>query len=147
LKGFADDVFAVGVDGRAISPFAISSSKSLRSSVSASSASTAGGQFSLFCASITCSFGEWKVVAIVTTFVVISPKTFGDPSFLGDGKSSLRVEPKSSSTSMGLCCVPAHLAGLDLIALLKAAEAASDVIALMRFIGRILPLGWPSFCG
>ena len=76
-----------------------------------------------------------------TTFVVTSPKTLGDPSFLGDGKSSLRVEPKSSSsTSIGLCCVPAHLAGLDWIALLKAAEAASDVIGLIRFIGRILPL-------
>jgi hypothetical protein len=113
LNGFVEGDFPVGVDGRAISPFAISSSKSLRSSASESSASIAGGQFSLFWAAIICSFGEWKVVAMVTTLAVISPKTLGDPSFLGDGKSSLRVEPKSSSTSMGLCCVPAHLAGLD----------------------------------
>lgn len=140
LNGLSEGDFPVGVDGRACS-FPISSSNSLSSSASTSSPSIAGGQFSLSWTSIMRSFGEWKFVATVTTLVATSPKTIGDPSFLGEGKSSLRVEPiGSSSRSMGLCCVPAHRAGLDFSALLNASGAASDVMAFRRFRAGKLPL-------
>lgn len=103
LKGLPGGDFWVGVEGRAIS-----SSNNCRSSASATSTSIPGGQFSLSVASTYATsaslFKGRTSVAICTTFAIISPKTFGDPTFLGDGKSNLLVEPiGSSSTSMGLC--------------------------------------------
>ena len=135
LRGF-EGVFCEGVVGRAIS-----SSNSRASSASASPSSIAGGQFSLSGMSMTASFKESMSGVIWTILVVTSPRTFEDPSFLGDGKSNRRVGPRAglSSTSIGLCCEPHLAAGLDWIALLKAAEAAFDVKGCARLIGRSLP--------
>jgi len=50
-----------------------------------------------------------KFGPVWTTFTWSSPRTFGTPSFLGDGKRRRRIAPRSSSTAMGLSAVPLPL--------------------------------------
>lgn len=55
------------------------------------------------------SFCIGKFGPVWTTFTSSSPRTFGIPSFLGDGKRRRRIAPRSSSTAMGLSAAPLPL--------------------------------------